>query len=318
MSDRNVTATEDDDDTDPAYSLPWEEPFDARTDGPIAGQYGWTGTGTVQTNTIQSGAKALSLAESAVAHTFDGNASNVWITFWAQPVPGGAPETIAEGASAVFYVSTNNLLVAYSNETPIEIEGATVTGGWNKFALSCDYSSNVWNLELNDVPRVGNFAFHAAPASFQGLEISESTTNVLFVDSINITDSAGEPDPGDEDDDGLPDSWEITHYGSTNVNPNATASNGVNTVLEAYIAGLNPTNAQSRFLISELNPQASASVLSWVATSGRVYSVYWSSNLLSDFQLLENNVPWTNMPYSDTNHIASEKGFYKIEVEVAE
>jgi len=121
---------------------------------------------------------------------------------------------------------------------------------------------------------------------------------------------------GDADGDGLPDSWEITHYGSTNVNPNAMASNGVNTVRQAYIAGLDPTNPTNRFHLSVL--RSPSSVLSWNAASGRVYSVYWSSNLLSGFQPLEANVPWTNMPYSDTNHTAKEKGFYKIEVELLE
>jgi len=310
MNDKSVIVSEIDDETNLAYSLPWEEPFDARTNGAVAGQYGWTGTGTVQTATTQSGAKALSLAESAVAHTFVDHPTNVWITLWAQPVPGDAPETIAEGASAVFYVSTNNLLVAYSNETPVEIEDAIVSDGWNKFVLSCDYSSKVWSLELNDVSRVGNFAFHGAPASFQGLEISESTTNVLFVDSINITDSAGEPDPDDEDGDGLPDSWEITHYGSTNVNPNATASNGVNTVRQAYIAGLDPTSLTNRFLVSVLS--SPFSVLSWNAASGRVYTIYWSSNLLSGFQPLESNI--TAGAFTDTLHVADAEGFYKIDV----
>jgi len=183
-------------------------------------------------------------------------------------------------------------------------------------------SSTNWGYSGSaaDVPTVasGNLVYANLPASFQGLEISESTTNALFVDSITVSDTSDEPDPDDEDGDGLPDSWEITHYGSTNVNPNATASNGINTVRQAYIAGLDPTNAQSRFLISELSPQASASVLSWVATSGRVYTIYWSSNLLSGFQSLETNVPWTNIPYSDTNHTAEEKGFYKIEVGLEE
>jgi len=33
---------------------------------------------------------------------------------------------------------------------------------------------------------------------------------------------------------------------------------------------------------------------------------------------LETNVPWTNIPYSDTNHTGNEKGFYKIEVGLEE
>ncbi len=315
MTDQNLTATESDDETNPAYSLPWEEPFDARTNGAIAGQNGWTGTGTVQTETTQSGAKALSLSESSVAHSFDGNPSNIWITLWAQPVPGIEPETIASGASAVFYVNTNNLLVAYSNETPIEISGATVSNGWNKIEISCDYVSKLWNLELNGVPTVGNFPFYGAPASFQALEISENTTNALFVDSVHLTDMTDSTDV-DADADGVPDSWERKHFGGTHILPGAMASNGVNTVRQAYIAGLNPTNAASSFRISELRSLTSKSVLRWNSASGRVYSVYWSSNLLNGFILLSNNVPWTSSVFTNETYNAETKGFYKIEVEL--
>ncbi len=95
--------------------------------GALAGQHGWTGDGAVQAGTVHAGTKALSVTNGTASHTFTDNPTNIWITFWAQPVPGDAPATIDSGASAVFYVSTNNLLVAYSNTTPIEILGAAVS-----------------------------------------------------------------------------------------------------------------------------------------------------------------------------------------------
>ncbi len=72
--------------------------------------------------------------------------------------------------------------------------------------------------------------------------------------------------------------------GDTNANPNATAANGINTGLEAYIAGLNPTNPASRFIVSN-----DWKTLGWNAVSGRVYSVYWTTKLLNSFQPLETN-----------------------------
>jgi len=139
-----VTATEADDEENPAYSIPWSETFDDRTLAGIDGQNGWTGGGTVQTGAVHSGTKARTLTNGTAAHVFSGNPSNIWITLWAQPVPSDAPATISSNASAVFYVSTNDLLVAYSNQTPLEIEGATIlSNDWNKIELSCDYSSKV-------------------------------------------------------------------------------------------------------------------------------------------------------------------------------
>ena len=99
----------------------------------------------------------------------------------------------------------------------------------------------------------------------------------------------------------------------TNANPAAAASNGVNTVKDCYIAGLDPTDECATFLISDFRPLTSGNTLHWQNVSGRVYSVYWASNLLGGFQALETNVA---MPYSDTNHPGEEKGFYKIEVEL--
>jgi len=121
----------------------------------------------------------------------------------------------------------------------------------------------------------------------------------------------------DTDGDGLPDWWEEQYFsGATNANPDAICSNGVNTVMEAYIAGLNPNDPNAAFLISlrQYSPQA---VLEWNATSGRVYSVYWTSNLLNGFgSPMQSN--YTGGVYTDETHNAEEKGFYKIDVKLSE
>ena len=311
LDDVYVVATEIDSDEDPAYTLPWTEPFEPTniTTGAIAGQHGWTGGGVVQTGTVQNGSQALSLTTNeTVSHTFTGNSSNAWITFWAQPVRTIAPPSVPSGASAVFYVNTNDQLVAYSTTTPVTITTPTVSNGWNKFAASCDYSSKVWNLELNDELVVSNFAFYGSPASFGALEITEGSTNALFVDSIEIANSLD-----DSDGDGLPDDWETNCFGNLDANPADPATNSDYTVWQCYIAGLDPTSLTNRFLLSVL--QAPPSVLGWNATSGRVYSIYWTSNLLNGF-----GMPWqTNITggvYTDTTHTAEEKGFYKIDVDL--
>ena len=309
---RTIEAAEVDDDL-AAVQLPFSEPFEDLTLGDLAGQHGWTGGGTVQTGTVFEGTQALSLAEETASHTFIGNPTNIWITFQMQPtLSERPPDTIPAGASAVFYVNTDRQLVAYSNETPIVIESPIFSNGWNKIELSCDYVSKVWNLELNEVPMVGNFPFHGNPASFQGLEFTENSESNAFFDSINITDSQD-----DSDGDGLPDSWEEQYWpGDLSHSPGDMASNGVDTVWATYIAGLDPTDENAVFLISVFRPLTSGNILHWQNVSGRVYSVWWSSNLLSSFQPLETNLPWTEMPYTDTNHTAEEKGFYKIDVEL--
>lgn len=112
------------------------------------------------------------------------------------------------------------------------------------------------------------------------------------------------------DSNGIPDWWETRYFGGpTNANPTALASNRINSVRQAYIAGLDPTDSKSRFEISRWND-----VLSWSAVSGRVYTIYWASNLLSGFQPLETNSTGT---YTTALHGTGTKGFYKIDVQLA-
>jgi len=315
MTNVDVIAVEADDDVDPSTVLPFEETFEERTLGSLDEQHGWTGGGTVQAGTVYEGSQALALTEETAFHSFAGEKTNVWITFQMQPTLSEiAPETIPAGASAVFYVNTNRQLIAYSNETPILIESPIFSNGWNKIALSCDFVSKVWNLELNDVPMVGNFPFHGNPASFQGLELVECFTNTAFFDSITVSDTS---DESDTDGDGLPDSWEEQYWpGDLSHSPGDLAANTDYTVGQCYIAGLDPTDPDAAFLLSSVFSPLS-SVLQWSGVSGRVYIVYWTSNLLSGFDgPLETNLPWTPGIFTDATHSAEEQGFYKIDVQL--
>ena len=119
----------------------------------------------------------------------------------------------------------------------------------------------------------------------------------------------------DLDHDGLPDSWEQQYFGGrTGAVPNTICSNGLNTIREAYLAGLNPHDSEARFGITE-HKLGLNGMLRWNAVSGRVYSVYWTTNLLNSFQCLESNIPWTRSSF--TNSTTVPRGFYKIDVQLA-
>lgn len=120
----------------------------------------------------------------------------------------------------------------------------------------------------------------------------------------------------DYDSDGISDEWETRYFGNINkADVSAICSNGINTIREAYIAGLDPTNAAARFKVEKYKADA-RNTLRWNATSGRVYSVYFSTNLLNGFQPVETNIPWTAGAFTDTVHSAQEQGYYKIGVEL--
>jgi len=122
----------------------------------------------------------------------------------------------------------------------------------------------------------------------------------------------------DIDNDGLPNEWELLYFGTeTNANPAATSSNGINTVLEAYIAGLDPTDPAASFLVSGLNPSSSENILQWEAVSGRVYSVYWSTNLQNGFDVMPLASNITDGVFTDTVHGAENSVFYRLEIYLA-
>lgn len=117
----------------------------------------------------------------------------------------------------------------------------------------------------------------------------------------------------DADNDGMNDLWELNRFGGRHfADPNTVCSNGVNTILQAYIAGLDPHNPQDRFLTTVLP----GSVLQWPCVSGRAYSVWFSTNLLNGFQPWVTNIPWTAGAFTDNVHNAQGQGYYKIGVEL--
>jgi len=245
----------------------------------------------VQNSEVHSGSQALAITKTSATHSYFGSPSNVWITLWAKPIPTDVPKTPTTIASAAFYVGTNDLLIAYNSTNAVELAGASVSNGWNKFEIHCDYVSKVWNLSLNDEQVVTNFSFYGTPERFSALKLIEADTNTAYVDSIHITDGQT---LADTDADGLPNWWETQHFGGAiSADPDATASNGVN------------TDPNAAFLISALNAMTSEPILEWSAASGRVYTVYWTSNLLNGFgAALTNNL--ADGVFTDATHSAED------------
>jgi hypothetical protein len=117
----------------------------------------------------------------------------------------------------------------------------------------------------------------------------------------------------DVDSDELPDYWEMTHFNGRHfAEPSTISANGVDTLLEAYIAGFDPNDPGAAFLISILPYR----ILEWNARPERAYTIYWSSNLVSGFQALETN--YTSGVFTDTLHSAEPKGFYRVDVQIQE
>jgi len=130
-----------------------------------------------------------------------------------------------------------------------------------------------------------------------------------------ITGSILPTNENDTDGDGMPNDWETLYFGGpTNAVAGENPDNDFYSNIEEYIAGLNPTNFDS-FGPSTLMSSGSNMWFSWTPVTGRVYSVYWTSNLLNGFSLLQSNL--TSGVYTDTVHSAEQQGFYRMGVELA-
>jgi len=110
--------------------------------------------------------------------------------------------------------------------------------------------------------------------------------------------------------------WLLDNGYQESTSEETLAANGINTLREVYVAGLNPTNTASRFELQNLGLISTNRVLQWSGVTGRLYNVYWSSNLLSGFELVQTNIPWNIGSYTDSVHRASPNGFYRIGVQL--
>ncbi|MCU0857380.1 MAG: hypothetical protein MUC65_03130, partial [Pontiellaceae bacterium] len=101
-------------------------------------------------------------------------------------------------------------------------------------------------------------------------------------------------------------------FGSTeNGLPDVDSDGDGQSNLAEYIAGMQPTNAASYFTIDRIN----APGIEWTALTGRVYSVDWTSNLLSApfVEIASGLTQGTFSGGAETNGI---KGYYRIRVQL--
>jgi len=295
------------------YALPFSEDFEALALGGINGRHGWTGGGTVQADEVYAGSQACQLANETMEHLFDEHSEQISVQFYAKPSIGEEePSGFPTNATVVFYINTNFQIVAYSNQTDVTLSTTIISNDWNFFEVSGNYTNDTWSLSVNGTNALQNFPFYNASTGFIGTSFSEGSGTTSHFDNIIIS-----ADDSDSDGDGLPDFWELTYYpGITSVSWDDISSNGVNTVGQTYIAGLDPTNPASLFALTDLFPGVSNQI-SWQSVSGRTYTVYWTSNLLTGFNPIASNLVWPAASFTDTQHENSVDGFYKLDVELS-
>jgi hypothetical protein len=158
------------------------------------------------------------------------------------------------------------------------------------------------------------------------LIVSDVATNVVLLadDGSGHTGSSGTFDAlsatGDSDGDCIADWWEIMYFENTAscVATNHNDDDPHNNQQE-YIAGTNPTNGNSCFMVTNFAKQAGAGgyLVEWVSVEGRLYSVLRSPDLLhGSFTPVESGIEYPQHSCTDTLHAAEAGGFYRVDVEL--
>ncbi|MCC5849687.1 MAG: hypothetical protein JJU29_16510 [Verrucomicrobia bacterium] len=136
----------------------------------------------------------------------------------------------------------------------------------------------------------------------------------------------------DSDGDGLPDWWEEQYFDSpTAANPNDPAANNINTVMQTYIAGLDPTDPNARFTTPAPEPQTLGTQtgvwLRFPSLDGREYVIWYTDQDLKDpvwnqadvIDAGDDPVEWLDQGNQNRpNPIDVNMRFYRVDIQLAE
>lgn len=277
--------------------------------------------------------------------------TTLWLSYLIRPDNAGQAQRVAlmKGTGSTYSDSDNAVRVSQSGGTwhlvvlTNDVDtGVAVTAGQTYLVVvraaiggaALSSTANLWiNPSTNALggadPDLGtatasftvtnsNFKFgrlHWYPGSAAGQgSLDEVRLGTTFAAITPVPPPAVEPDA---DADGLPDWWETEHYGSaTGGETSALASNRINTVMEAFVAGIAPTDPNAFFAVAGFNGRVAGNVLQWQGVSGRVYAVSWATNLMQGFQSLSTDLPWDQVAVTDTTHAASAQVYYRIDVQM--
>ena len=141
---------------------------------------------------------------------------------------------------------------------------------------------------------------------------SGDTLQKLYGSSVFIADTLTVP--MDTNTNGLPNIWEMRYFGGTTAaNASALAANGLNTIYETYVAGLNPTNPASQFVVQLIE---NAGRIQWPSVQNRNYTVQYSPSLTEPFTNVTTGAgTGGDMSYSSSPD-SEPQGFYRVNIEL--
>ena len=118
----------------------------------------------------------------------------------------------------------------------------------------------------------------------------------------------------DFDRDELPDAWERIYRQQLSDLGSGNFDQDHHTDREEYIAGTDPADADSFLNLSNDPLTGHGMIFSWDSIAGRVYNVFWSSNLLASPVPVSGDLNFPRNSYTDETYRVENSGFYLIDV----
>lgn len=186
-------------------------------------------------------------------------------------------------------------LYAYGTAVTCSVLSVVNSNGTN-------YTCTGW-IGTGDIPATGN----------------DNSTSAILLTNLNSSITWLWQVSGDRDGDGIPDTWAYQYSGNaTGVVASALAANGINTLLEAYVAGLNPTNAQSRFEFSCNAPvDKNYAQIYFTTATGREYTVEYRTSLTEGDWQPVTSLTGSGIQQTLKDYSIGQKKFYRVTVNMA-
>ncbi len=289
-------------------TLPFTETFEpnpptmAHVLGPAHGQHGWVDASSnaiIQTAEAWEFDQAARISNAELDQTFNDGQTDVWTVFAWKPSAGAVnADQLLTDATVIFWVNANNTLSAYNNQIPINTATTVSTSAWSRVQIHSDYSTETWSLWIDGTQVINQFGFHAnAQTALRAVRFKAGDGSELYIDDVRISTNPWNPQPGDTDNDGLDDDWELLYLNSPNILSTGTGNmdGDLLTDGEEEIAGTDPTDSNSVFTITANGVKpADRFIFHWDSVGGRIYSVDSRSNLLIDaWSNIESNIAAT-------------------------
>lgn len=225
----------------------------------------------------------------------------------------GANGTLAAGISAILIgdvVATNSgvryavTASAVGNGTVSPANANVPAGSSQNFVITASNYYRIASLTTNGTV-VSGMTFDNDSISTNFLWSNVQAAGALV--ATFASQVAGDPA-------GTPYSW-LASYGLTNggttFDQAAVADHDLDGLQawQEYIAGTDPTDSADYLKVF----QNTRNVISWRAVAGRIYSVLWSTNLVSGFQPLNTNILYPQSSYTNETPGAS-ANYYQVKV----